>query len=466
MPFIIPRGAAVPVAPPVFTPTLWVNPATGDDSRSKATVAASGGTLPWATLGRAVWGNASRSSPNAGEAAAAGDIVSVAAGSYNFTGTVNDRQTPAYNCTNAGTGLSPITFVANGAVVLSGPDSESPAIGAFQRDYIRWRAETGGSWQITCDPTGIPDGSVNTTTPAGTWNTKPDTGPVVFWDCTGSWIEWATLNGGPQADYADNYNGVRVENADTFIIRYCTILNFRHSSFDNHNGSCITLYGALGGLIENNDFSNAGAGFYFKDTDTTDPQNGNYVRYNRIHDCSEGIAWSLTGQGANYVYQNLVIDCNFGLTVTGGGPQPDRVFNNTFVNMLLAGLYLATPSGTDGGYLGYNNIWSDCDVMVYVNGTMPAATMISLQHNVYQTFTNFYTGTDGNRTFASFKATYTDQDVTAVASVNSDPLFVDAGAGNYRLQGASPAINIGINPNTLAVCNAGCYQTGTETIGV
>ena len=49
---------------------LYVDASTGDDSVSYAQNDASN---PWATLGRAVWGNANRSNPNSSQAAQAGD---------------------------------------------------------------------------------------------------------------------------------------------------------------------------------------------------------------------------------------------------------------------------------------------------------------------------------------------------------------------------------------------------------
>lgn len=64
------------------------------------------------------------------------------------------------------------------------------------------------------------------------------------------------------------------------------------------------------------------------------------------------------------------------------------------------------------------------------------------------------------------------QDNASPASITSDPLFVDAGAGNYRLQAGSPARDLGVDildlqgGGTSASIHAGCYVTGTETIGI
>ena len=60
--------------------TLYVNGATGNDS---TTYSNNDSANPWATIGRAAWGSTDRSDPNSEEAAAAGDTVLVAAGTYN-----------------------------------------------------------------------------------------------------------------------------------------------------------------------------------------------------------------------------------------------------------------------------------------------------------------------------------------------------------------------------------------------
>ena len=52
--------------------TLYVAQTTGNDS---VTYAENSSARPWATLGRAAWGSTNRSSPNASQAAQAGDTV-------------------------------------------------------------------------------------------------------------------------------------------------------------------------------------------------------------------------------------------------------------------------------------------------------------------------------------------------------------------------------------------------------
>src|SRR5690606_15483338 len=77
---------------------LYVDRNTGNDA---TTYEANSATSPWATIGRATWGSTNRSSPNASQAARAGDTVIVRAGTYSTAGT-DVRYDPAYNPANSG----------------------------------------------------------------------------------------------------------------------------------------------------------------------------------------------------------------------------------------------------------------------------------------------------------------------------------------------------------------------------
>ena len=59
--------------------TLYVNSATGNDATTYANNSAS---TPWRTIGRAAWGSTNYASPNAAQAAQAGDTVLIEAGIY------------------------------------------------------------------------------------------------------------------------------------------------------------------------------------------------------------------------------------------------------------------------------------------------------------------------------------------------------------------------------------------------
>jgi hypothetical protein len=114
---------------------------------------------------------------------------------------------------------------------------------------------------------------------------------------------------------------------------------------------------------------------------------------------------------------------------------------------------------------------------------MPPAAVIDLEHNAYQTYSQFYSGPDGGQDFAGYLATFPDHDQAAPASIDADPVFIDAAAENFRLctgagqpaascPGASPAIALGIdifdlngNSDTTDLIPAGAYLTGNEILG-
>jgi hypothetical protein len=470
-----------------------VNASTGSDSTTYANN--NGTTQCWETIGRAVWGSTTRSSPVSGQAAQAGDVILVAGGTYTYSGQCSlggsCRWDVVYNPVNEGGSSTPITIVCTGTCVVGAQAANSPVIGANDRDYIKWYASVadGHAWQITVD--GLcggenPDEECEDTTSeeATQVNTHPDTGPVVCFGATGCFIEGFEINGGPQLNYTDNFNGVRCENAPNTTVRNSAITSFRNLN-DTGNGTAVTLYGCPNALIEHNEFSDAGAGVAFKDTEYTLAQSGIVVRYNRVTDVNYCFASSTTGEDRNDVYQNLCKNAHIGIFNTGGGWQNHRYVNNTFVNMSGADGYgnMLYPSGLGSGGKVWNNIYYTGQKVIYIDGTMPADTVVDLEHNVYYgNSSSFYTG-ETNRNFADYLSTYSDQDQASPASITSDPLFANPGSGDYRLctgsgtphvscSGASPAIGHGRDINdldndssTTDAINAGAYITGSEIIG-
>jgi hypothetical protein len=448
------------------TATLWVNWQTGNDAFTRAQVRAGNGAVQWQTVIRATWGRSDRSLASVPlEAADAGDVVSIAAGTYSFTGTINDKAMPVYQTANNGDLANPIRFVADGSVRFAAPSANSPVIGSFGQQYIEWYADIsqGHNWQMLCDALG--EDAPTTSADPLACNTRPDTGPLLFWSATGCLVEGAVIDGGVPNDYtfSDNWNGCRFNGAQSCTLRNCDIRNFNRSAGSNHNESGTTLYESGNCLIEHNYFADSGSGFYFKDQ--LDTLQGNIVRFNTVENCTEGFAVSMTNEARNDIYQNLFIDCGIGFEVTGGGFSSEYIYNNTFINSG-TGVFLNSPVGLGGRV--WNNIFENTGgALLFLEGdTMPAASVVSFEHNVYHTFAPFYHGSDGNRDVASYQGAYGDQDIALPISITVDPLFVNPGAGDYRLQGGSPALTLGRHPDTAAIIPAGCYITGTETIGL
>lgn len=453
--------------------TLYVNAATGDDAVTKAANSAS---TPWRTIGRAAWGSVDRNAQNASQGAAEGDTVMISGGTYSTTVAVNSRWSVVYNPVNQGTATRPITFRCAGICVLGAPNANAPIFGSDGRNYISWYANASQGHQWRINAYGRQGGSASATEV----NTTPDTGPVVCHATTGCLIEGAAIDGGLQTDYTDNWNAIRLENCTSCTVRNNNIRNFRN--LDNTmNGTGVTLYGSPNALVESNYVTNVGSAIIFKDHGSTLPQNGIQVRFNKFEGADRCFVTTLTSEGRNYVYQNLCLNGGIGLHVTGGGFSNEWYFNNTFVNLSSSGLYIASPAGTGGRF--WNNIVYNAMDMVYINGTMPQEAILDLEHNIYSTFTTFYVGTDGNRTFTNYKSAYPSQDQAAPASVTNNPLFVNLSGGDFRLcigagvpaatcTAASPAIGLGIDVydldrdgNTTETVPAGAYITNSESFG-
>jgi hypothetical protein len=452
--------------------TLYVNGTSGNDSVPRASNSAS---TPWRTIGRAAWGSTNRGAQNSAEAARAGDTVNVASGTYTYTGGVNDRFSPVYTTANSGTANAYITFTCTGDCVLTAPSANGPVIGASERDYVKWFADvnTGNSWIINA--CGLMAGCPT----ANVVNTTADTGPVVCHASTGCWVEGTVIDGGAAIDFRDNYNAFRIENCTSCVLRNNSAANFRGN---NHNQSIFTLYGARNVIIEHNVGTNAGAGVYFKDTDTTNLQSGNVVRYNRFDRMGEVFAFSVTAEGRSFLYQNIGMNSAFGVSIVGGGLSGDWIFNNTFYRMSTAGVGVS-QSGSGGRF--WNNICVECDNAVNTGmASMVGEGVIDLEHNVYYAYRQFYAGTDATLSFTGFKSRYPSHEQAAPASVDANPLFVNAAGSDFRLctgagapaascTGASPALNRGVDHHdidadgsTTDTIHAGAYLRNNEFIGL
>lgn len=429
--------------------TLWVNAITGDDSRSKATVAASGGSLPWATIGRAAWGSTNRLSPNSAEAASAGDTVSIASGTYNYTGApINDNWDLIYNPVNNGTTGNPITFRAEGVVTLTATTTASPVIGCDGRDYIVWEGH------FLLDEVNI--------------LTTPDSGVCVVHDTIGSIIDGAEIDGNTVGRWDDNHCGIRLEAAVNCVVRNCTIYAV-YEEDPGHNGCGVMTYDSINCVIEHNHIFDCGSGVFLKGAAVE--QRGMVVRYNLIEDCEEGIIAHVASESR--IYQNIVDSCNHAFLIhqfdSSQGPTDSWIFNNLAINCTNVGIYWRGAVTSLIAARSYNNIVVDCGYATYADANgLPSGC--DAEHNVYFSNTNFFESGNGSESFTTYKTNYGEDAVSPASIEGQDPLFVNRGAGNYRLQTGSPARTIGsaiygVGGADGTIIPAGPYVTGSETIG-
>ena len=428
--------------------TLYVDGSTGSDSTSYA---ANGPSTPWRTIGRAAWGNASRSAPNSSEAARAGDTVSIVAGTYSSSLNIGGgRWLVLYDTVNDGTAGNPIVFLATGVVRIQARYWYGPVIGASEKDYIHW---TGPFYLDEADIL-----------------THADTGPVVLHDSTGSGIDGATIHGAG-ATWADNHTGVRFEACNRCFVRNARIDNFKSlQGATSRNGAGVMLYDSDDTIIERNEIFDCGSGVYIKGA-FVPPQERTIVRFNLIHDMlSQGVIVQVTQDGR--VYQNIIRDNPAGIVFNAADVSPGAYPTNDIVaNNTLDGNDAPVIYNTDllENVRFWNNIVTNSPTAQY-SDVQASPGDVELDRNVYfgipsGTFARF---TQGAYTFSAWRSTFLQD----AHSIVGDPMYVNSGSDDFRLSPSSPVRNLGIDildldgdGSTTDPINPGAYVSGSESIG-
>jgi hypothetical protein len=449
---------------PAAAKILYINPVTGNDATSYER---NSSATPWRSIGRAAWGSTSSQTPNPTEAARAGDVVLVAAGTYAVAGT-NSRNVPAYNPVNQGHAGSPITFRAEGKVTLTLSSSSGTVIGSMDRDYIVWDG-------FTLNEAAAPSNS--------------DTGSVTIWACNGCAIVNCDIDGGGDANgRRDNHTGIRIESSSNVVIRNNRIRNV-HTAHNVNNGAAIQTYSSGGIVFEHNDISNSGSGIFIKGGPPGNPKNDYFtIRYNHIYDIGTergGSAVILHVGAGNrpeaptLIYGNLIRNAReAGIKIwmfDGRDPTMNPMNSKTVNNTIIGSRYGVWVTGNliDGaGHVFHNNIVSTAMVAVQYEGAAANLTKarLDLEHNIFHRVTQFAV-VAARHTFASWRSTF-GQDTAQPETSDRDPRFVDAARLDFRLQPQSAALETGIDLLDLNKNGrrddripAGAYVTGAEIIG-
>ena len=186
----------------------------------------------------------------------------------------------------------------------------------------------------------------------------------------------------------------------------------------------------------------------------------------------DGIVFSTVdpSQGAITVYNNVFVNAGRGpATVEGGG---------TFSCIYAAG-YTGPRSRPGAGVIDvYNNTMYNCGAFRSGNGyggviyaRRDTTIEVRLRNNiiVHTNGTAYWTNFDGGALGLSGSNNLVFGSGTAPASaitntITSDPLFVNAGAGDFRLTPSSPARGAGVNTG-LATDRDGVLRGGTFDLG-
>jgi hypothetical protein len=346
-----------------------------------------------------------------------------------------------------------------------------PLIGCYSRNYITW------------------DGFYLNEVYAAP---APDTGLVTINASNNCTIQNTEVSG-IFVDYLDNHNGIRIEGSNFTVVRNNRLHGFgmdKGGDLDgvvtvpsrNQNSAAVMLYDSNDTLIENNEMYDTGVGVFIKGLHAGATQRRNIIRYNYIHDMTDGAGSSIDATYciellASYddqVYQNICKNIgNYAIRIYelgGGGAQPINpiVVNNTFYQVGVPGSSAAVYfQGSAVNGIFQNNIVYNNNLDVISGNLSTQVSGTTLNRNLYFGFANMAYFGDGVRmNFSQWQSAGND-----LNSLNSNPLFVNASQNNFRLQTGSPALTLGravagIGGTTGSVIPAGAYITGNEVIGI
>lgn len=468
-------------AGPADAKNLCVNASTGSDANTYASNTASGtdgsGTSCWATVYRAARGVAPGGGADVGaQAAAAGDTVYVAAGTYSQPGE-GTRFAVALNPANSGSAGNYITFQcgSTAACTLTLSSGQGPVIGANGKSYIKW--------------VGFLIDEQNA-------QPKEDTGPAV---CNGSdhvWFERLRLIGYQYGhNRGDNHPGIRLEACDSAEVRNNTISGFYACPSGSApcvgdvpvnvaNGNGIQFYESDDALIENNTIYDSGAGIFIKGPDGV-PSLRPTLRKNLIYNCNLAIALGAVTDAR--IYQNAGYGISdhavkwWTLTATAT-PTGSWFINNTFVmtgGATAAQVGLYDTSASSSGNRHENNVYSGGTYGNYGDSGGSQPRYASADYNVHYNWSSqFAVYSGGNQTLAAWRTAWSIDASTVTTNpslVSGTDLRLCTGAGTPAVgcAGASGVLTLGVDrldldgdSSTVDNIPAGAYVLGTETIGV
>lgn len=227
---------------------------------------------------------------------------------------------------------------------------------------------------------------------------------------------------------------------------------------DNHG---LGIQGGHDWLIEYNDISKCNEGIVFYLDETQDSYN-NVIRYNYIHDINDqgnafGISFGCdTNSGdadhsGNRIYNNIIA----GNQRAGGRglywkwSEPPDFYNNVIYNFDI-GVRTNGPADFSGEVKLRNNIILNTGTYIfYILGRAPGSYIVDSDYNIFYPATGnqFYLKDNEGEIITDFngwKSMNRPGFTLDPNSLTSDPLFMNLGSHDFRLQSGSPAIDSGV----------------------
>lgn len=408
------------------------------------TYAANSQASPWCTVQRAAWGSTSRAAQVPSQAAQAGDVVLVAAGTYSAPGS-ETRLNPAFNPANSGIQGFPITFRAVGTVYLTlNEGTTGPVFGAYLRDYITWEG-------FTVDESSY--------TPYGGERSMGVCWMANYTTLRGNRLIGTTLGEG-------NHAGLRSEDSNGCLMENNVISDVR-SSGDLGNTEGILAYTSTNLTIRHNHIYDCSQGIFIKGGNTGPVT----ISHNLVHDISANGIYLLGldeagNDGGSRVFQNIVYNAYAGLTFNSisGGPNGVTVANNVFDSTVWAGYLSTALANTDNTI--QNNIFSNASEFGWAIPWAYSGTF-AINRNLYYAAGTLFRVNYASYSLAQWQSTF-GHDLNGLVA---DPLFTNRTARDYTLQAGSPALTLGRDILNLsgygetAIIPAGAYISPSDCIG-
>lgn len=208
-------------------------------------------------------------------------------------------------------------------------------------------------------------------------------------------------------DYSGN--GVDTANGTKILFRFC--------EFDNNGAVGLDAPGTGIGVFGCHAHDNTGIGIY-------NGVNGGVVGCISSNNGTTGI-WCVGG-GSRVIGCTVDGNLQYGIVLSG---SPGLAIGNTiFGNGKATDVGIFTVVGSMF-FTILNNIIVDCAVGLKTDSTDLWENQVASIHNVLFDNTTDY-----------------EDAATSLGEVTSDPLFVDAAAGDFSLGAASPALDVGVHP--------------------